>query len=149
MFENKKLKKIFRILLFLGFVIFLFFAIKTIRQKIYIKKTESVWGTTSKNLKFDYHNCDQSGPWISPYVKDTAWIDNDTLLITISVPILCGDYQWIGNYHLEEDRILLQYMNLPSLLNNSACLCHADLDYQINHLEKRDYSIELQKVNLD
>lgn len=98
-------------------------------------------------LEFSAGPCDES---IDPYntdfgVKETTWIDETTLVVTVLVGINCAEEIEGGDYQLYGNKIVLQYIS-PQCETCTFCICAHELTYKFTNLEKKEYQFELERI---
>lgn len=119
------------------------------RHAYYSAIMEPVWGKQPENLTFSFDTCgSRAGPYFEPYVESMNWLAEDTLHLLIAVPDNCAANGWLGNYQIDHgDQLVLKYITIR-MSGEDACICRAELEFQISDLERRDYSIDIQHVGI-
>jgi hypothetical protein len=101
----------------------------------------------SPHLEFSAGPCDES---IDPRqedmgVKDTHWVDDTTLVVTVMVGLNCAVEIEDGNYHIVGEIIILKY-TAPECDVCATCECAHELTYTFTNIEKKDYTFELERI---
>jgi|GEM_PF-1441708 len=121
-----------------------------------VTKTATInWRCTGVILEpegfFEAGPCNDS---ISPYnqselgIKETNWLDNETLQIKAYVSINCAEEIVGGDFEINDDKIILMYAS-PRCGDDFACarcMCAHELVYRLSDLEKKEYSFELKRI---
>lgn len=123
-----------------GLFVVLLSGLANIRNKQYLEMVNPVWGEIPNNLEFKFALCRDAGPYFTPRIEKEDWINEDTLRIQIAVPVNCAANGFLGNYEIEEEnRILLKYITIRTN-GEAACICRAELEYQISDISVNEYS---------
>ena len=111
---------------------------------------EPVWGQEPEGLAFNFDTCgSEPGPYFEPYVESIDWVGEDTLHLLVAVPDNCAATGGLGNYRLEdEDQLILEYVTFM-MAGEAACICRAELEFEVSGLERQDYSIDIEKIRKD
>jgi hypothetical protein len=85
--------------------------------------------------------CSEPGPLFDTYVEATRWLEGDVFYALVAAAANCGDDYWVGDYQVEDDRnLVLEYTTIRAG-GEDACVCRVELEYRINGLNRRDYSV--------
>ena len=98
--------------------------------------------TPKGDIRLEFVSSKCQGP-IDDYeqgVKESKWIDDNTLEVTAYVIINCCNEIKNGDYEILENKIILKYENVGEDLCN--CICGHDLTYKFSGLEKEDYQFK-------
>ena len=95
------------------------------------------------NLSFDYQKPNSDGgKSFTPYVESKNWKHDNTFFVEIVIPANCGDYYWLGSYHIVKNNLRLEYKALSDgVMPCGACPVH--LFYTIEGIEKQEYNITI------
>lgn len=101
---------------------------------------------TNTKLEFSSGPCDQTVSYnLSALgVKETFWLNNNTLQIKAYVKINCAADIKQGNFEIRDDKIILKYASTRCNPCTS-CECTHELTYKLTDLDKKDYEFELKE----
>ncbi len=136
-------------LVIISIIFFLFLSISAIWK----------WGTqqrnfsnetviTQQNLSITIKDCDETiDPW-NPEdlgVKESQWLNDDTLFIKTHIHMLCGGESISkASYTMEDTQLELLYSTERGG-QITRCICAKELDYTISDLPFKDYSVSLRR----
>ncbi|MGD2249074.1 MAG: hypothetical protein PVF58_11770 [Candidatus Methanofastidiosia archaeon] len=101
----------------------------------------------SPHLKFSAGPCDKS---IDPRqedmgVKDTHWVEETTLVVTVMVGLNCAEEIEGGDYYIIGDTITLKYTS-PQCDVCATCECAHELTYTFTNIKKKEYTFKLERI---
>jgi hypothetical protein len=111
------------------------------------------------NLDFSSSKClgqteeDFELMWKTPssVVKNSAWLDNETLEVRGRIILNCIEYIVSGNYRIEDDKLILGVVVDKPLwakitMSSASCRCGHDVNYTIHEITQKDYEIEIMEI---
>jgi len=93
-------------------------------------------------------NCELDiDPYGSPKagILGQSWKNDDTLEIKAYINTYCSGAKIEGNHVIENDNIVLEYEIIQGTMGISECYCAHKVGYEISSLEKKDYSVFINK----
>ena len=95
-------------------------------------------------LEFSSSECDGSIEDYDNDIKETKWINDNTLEITAYVIINCCNEIGKGSYEIVDNKIILKFEDIGK--DECDCICDSDLTYTFSDIDKKDYQFELQSL---